>query len=145
MSYHFSQCSAQNSDFVPSSPTSHCGKSKNTRTSDENADRTDGESSYSSFYSSFFKTDSGSAEDSGDQKNKTSVIKNRVSFSLSLITDYVGNFPVSSTFPLSNPGPNECEVELMTKSVRRLTTIYLTHSGVAMRSKRLIYPAWDRN
>ncbi|XP_049885910.1 period circadian protein isoform X4 [Pectinophora gossypiella] len=29
-------------------------------------DRTDGESSYSSFYSSFFKTESGSAEDSGD-------------------------------------------------------------------------------
>ncbi|XP_063837782.1 period circadian protein [Ostrinia nubilalis] len=38
------------------------------RTSDEGVDRTDGESSYSSFYSSFFKTESGSAEESGDPK-----------------------------------------------------------------------------
>ncbi|XP_031767497.1 period circadian protein isoform X2 [Galleria mellonella] len=46
-------------------------KSKSTRAainSDENVDRMDGESSYSSFYSSFFKTESGSAEESGDAK-----------------------------------------------------------------------------
>ncbi|XP_030039622.2 period circadian protein isoform X2 [Manduca sexta] len=36
--------------------------------SEETVDRTDGESSYSSFYSSFFKTESGSAEESGDAK-----------------------------------------------------------------------------
>lgn len=36
--------------------------------SEETPDKTDGESSYSSFYSSFFKTESGSAEESGDPK-----------------------------------------------------------------------------
>lgn len=39
------------------------------RTSEEIAEKTDGESSYSSLQSSFFRTDSCSAEDS-DQKNK---------------------------------------------------------------------------
>ncbi|KAL0852248.1 hypothetical protein ABMA28_000462 [Loxostege sticticalis] len=42
-------------------------KSARMRNSDGTVDRTDGDSSSSSFYSSFFKTESGSAEDSGDK------------------------------------------------------------------------------
>ncbi|XP_063546374.1 period circadian protein [Cydia strobilella] len=45
-------------------------KMKSEGTGTGHGEHTDGESSYSSFYSSFFKTDSGSAEDSGDANNK---------------------------------------------------------------------------
>ncbi|KAJ0183756.1 hypothetical protein K1T71_000179 [Dendrolimus kikuchii] len=51
----------------------HSPDSKNTNRlgkNEEITDKTDGESSYSSFYSSFFKTESGSAEESGDNKMK---------------------------------------------------------------------------
>ncbi|XP_061705903.1 period circadian protein isoform X2 [Cydia pomonella] len=70
-SVNTSICSATNAlnrsnEAVPEPTASRDSKLK----SEEAVDRTDGESSYSSFYSSFFKTESGSAEDSGDAKNK---------------------------------------------------------------------------
>ncbi|XP_048004651.1 period circadian protein isoform X2 [Leguminivora glycinivorella] len=70
-SINTSICSATNAlnrsnEAVPESSASRDSKMK----SEEAVDRTDGESNYSSFYSSFFKTESGSAEDSGDAKNK---------------------------------------------------------------------------
>lgn len=50
----------------------HQNKMNRFGNSEETVDRTDGESSYSSFYSSFFKTESGSAEESGEaKKNET--------------------------------------------------------------------------
>ncbi|XP_063373235.1 period circadian protein [Cydia amplana] len=56
----------RSNEAVPGSSASRDSKMK----SEGTVEHTDGESSYSSFYSSFFKTDSGSAEDSGDAKNK---------------------------------------------------------------------------
>lgn len=59
----------QSTEAVPD--TAACrnltAKSARMRNSDGTVDRTDGDSSSSSFYSSFFKTESGSAEDSGDK------------------------------------------------------------------------------
>ncbi|XP_063633990.1 period circadian protein isoform X2 [Cydia splendana] len=71
MSVNTSICSAtdalnRSNETVPESSASRDSKMK----SEGTMEHTDGESSYSSFYSSFFKTDSGSAEDSGDAKNK---------------------------------------------------------------------------
>ncbi|XP_059046218.1 period circadian protein isoform X2 [Achroia grisella] len=69
----------RSTDMVPDTgdSVSRSEKSKSTRAmnSDENVDRMDGESSYSSFYSSFFKTESGSAEESGDAKKTTPKIR----------------------------------------------------------------------
>ncbi|KAM3968404.1 period circadian regulator [Aphomia sociella] len=70
----------ESTDVVLDTPdgASRSDKSKSTGAvnSSENVDKMDGESSYSSFYSSFFKTESGSAEESGDAK-KTSIAKIR--------------------------------------------------------------------
>lgn len=54
-----------------SGPTASTKLNKNGN-SDDMVDKTDGESSYSSFYSSFFRTESGSAEESGDAKKSDS-------------------------------------------------------------------------
>ncbi|KAL4704312.1 hypothetical protein ACJJTC_012888, partial [Scirpophaga incertulas] len=51
-------------------PQSSSNGTQDRKRSEDTVDRTDGESSYSSFYSSFFKTESGSAEGSLDMKKK---------------------------------------------------------------------------
>ncbi|CAB3225187.1 unnamed protein product [Arctia plantaginis] len=61
----------RSTEAVPETPRDghiHQNKMNRFGNSEETVDRTDGESSYSSFYSSFFKTESGSAEESGDAK-----------------------------------------------------------------------------
>ncbi|XP_053623942.1 period circadian protein isoform X3 [Plodia interpunctella] len=77
-------CSSTNghnrsTDALPDIVASRAGISKSNRlaNSDEAVDRTDGESSYSSFYSSFFKTESGSAEDSGGTEKKSNKFWNK--------------------------------------------------------------------
>lgn len=66
---------------TPPPRDNHLNKISRLGNNEETPDKTDGESSYSSFYSSFFKTESGSAEDSGDGKkgNKPQVrVNNRI-------------------------------------------------------------------
>lgn len=73
---------------MPESPIcqgvpANANKLNNTRlgngNSEETVDKTDGESSYSSFYSSFFKTESGSAEESDAKKAEGNKNKQGVS------------------------------------------------------------------
>ncbi|XP_026727847.1 period circadian protein isoform X12 [Trichoplusia ni] len=59
----------ESTEAVPKTPPlARVNKLGRVGQSEETPDKTDGESSYSSFYSSFFKTESGSAEESGDPK-----------------------------------------------------------------------------
>ncbi|XP_026727838.1 period circadian protein isoform X4 [Trichoplusia ni] len=61
--------SPKSTEAVPKTPPlARVNKLGRVGQSEETPDKTDGESSYSSFYSSFFKTESGSAEESGDPK-----------------------------------------------------------------------------
>lgn len=59
-------------------PSKDIKKTSRLGNTEEVVDKTDGESSYSSFYSSFFKTESGSAEESGESKKRDT--RNHVKF-----------------------------------------------------------------
>nr|XP_037872645.1 period isoform X3 [Bombyx mori] len=59
-------------------PSKDIKKTSRLGNTEEIVDKTDGESSYSSFYSSFFKTESGSAEESGESKKRDT--RNHVKF-----------------------------------------------------------------
>ncbi|XP_075991029.1 period circadian regulator isoform X11 [Anticarsia gemmatalis] len=74
----------ESTEAVPDTPPPRDKKASNLKSNrpgnvEEPVDKTDGESSYSSFYSSFFKTESGSAEESGDAKKAEAMKKVRFS------------------------------------------------------------------
>ncbi|XP_075991020.1 period circadian regulator isoform X2 [Anticarsia gemmatalis] len=76
--------SPKSTEAVPDTPPPRDKKASNLKSNrpgnvEEPVDKTDGESSYSSFYSSFFKTESGSAEESGDAKKAEAMKKVRFS------------------------------------------------------------------